>query len=108
MKKEEELDENEINTKKSSKKNAHKTGRKKKGKTIKKEKTKEKTEKKKTKNLEELDELEQSYECLDNVDECISHLQAYYDSLKVIDLENIITKKKIKIFQNINPKENGF
>ena len=101
---EQQLDENEISTKRKLKKNYYTTTRKKKGKKPKKEKTT--NEKKNSKNFQDLDELEKSYESKDNIDESISHLETYYKELKIIDLENIITKQNIKIFQNIKKKEN--
>ena len=106
---EEKLDDKEINIKGSLKKNEHKAGGTKKGKKEKKEKIiKEKIskEKKCLKNLGYLDELEKSYENKDNIDDCISHLEAFYSNLKIIDLGKIITKRNIKIFKNINEKEN--
>ena len=108
MKNEEErLDDNEISTKRNLKKTSNTSGRKSKGKKSKKEKiTKEKKEIKHLKNFEELNELEKSYETKDNIDECISHLETYYNNLKIIDLENIINKRNMKIFQKINFKEN--
>ena len=101
---EQQLDEEEISTKRSLKKNHYTTARKKKGKKPKKEKAVK--EKKSSKNFEDLDELEKSYERKDNIDESISHLETYYKELKLIDLENIITKQNIKIFQNLKKTEN--
>ena len=105
----EDNDETEASTKRSLKKTAGKTTKKKKGKKIKKEKEKVKNVKEVKENKEdskEYDQLEQSYENREDPEECISHLQEYYNSLNIIDLDSIITKDNIKYFQNLNPKDN--
>ena len=38
---------------------------------------------------------------------CYSNLQEFYDGLKKIDLESLITKENMKYFEEINPKENA-
>ena len=101
---EQQLNEKEISTKRNLKKNYYSTARKKNGKKPKKEKITK--EKKNPNNFEDLDELEKSYESKDNIDESISHLETYYKELKIIGLENIVTRQNIKIFQNIKKKEN--
>ena len=94
MKDEDEiLNDNEISTKRRLKKgNMDSTRKKKKGKKLKnlKKNIKIKEDSKK----EDLSELGQSYKKRDEPEECISHLESFYNSLKEIDLENIITKKK--------------
>ena len=101
---EQQLNEKEISTKRNLKKNYYSTARKKNGKKPKKENITK--EKKNPNNFEDLDELEKSYESKDNIDESISHLETYYKELKIIGLENIVTRQNIKIFQNIKKKEN--
>ena len=81
---EEDLDETKETTKRSLKKSSRKTNKKKKG----------KKSKIKKQESDEYDELELSYENREDVEECISHLQEYYNSLKTINLDTIITKKK--------------
>ena len=104
----EALNDNEISTKRRQKKDnqTNTTGRKRKGKKYKKLKDKINI-KEDSKNLDDLSELAQSYKKRDEQEECISHLESFYNKLKEkqIDLESIITKKNLKYFQNINPKE---
>ena len=112
---EEAIDNSSLNTKRKLKKNYLITSKKKKEKKPKKEKEKTKKGKKEKKeskvkenknDSKEIAELKQCYEFREDPEECISHLQSYYNSLNIIDLENIFTKKNIKYFENMNPKEN--
>ena len=100
----EDLEDTEMTTKRSNKKKTS-SHKKKKGKKGKKEKEK-KEKKSKSKKSEELNELEESYVNREDIEECISHLEAYYDSLNKIDLDEIITKENIKYLQEMNPAEN--
>ena len=102
-----EYDDTETSTKRNIKKSSSKTTRKKKEKKSKKVKDKKVKNKDKDRDeSKENNELEESYENREDIEECISHLQAYYDSLKTVELDSIITKNNIKYLQNINPKEN--
>jgi len=80
------------------------SNKKKKGKKAKKSKTK--NEKEKLEVPKEFIELAESYENRDNPEECISHLETFYNSLTKINLDTLITKKNIKYFKNLNPNEN--
>jgi hypothetical protein len=102
-----EYDDTETSTKRNIKKSSSKTTRKKKEKKSKKVKDKKVKNKDKDRDeSKENNELEESYENREDIEECISHLQAYYDSLKTVELDSIITKNNIKYLQNINPKDN--
>ena len=110
---EEAIDNSALSTKRKLKKSYLTTSKKKKEKKPKKEKEKPKKSKKvkkerkeKEDDSKEIAELKQCYEYREDPEECISHLQSYYNSLNIIDLENIFTKKNIKYFENMNPKEN--
>ena len=63
--------------------------------------------KRKKQNLEEYSELEEAYDNRDEPKKCYSNLQEFYDGLKKIDLESLITKENMKYFEEINPKENA-
>ena len=102
---EEGFDDTDMSTKRSSKKSDRTTGKRKKAKNMKKGRS-IKT-KKINKDLEQYNELEESYENRDNPQECYSHLQEFYNSLKKIDLESLITKNNMKFFEEMNPKENA-
>ena len=101
---EETLEETDVSTKRSKKKSEKTTTKKKKSKKFTKEKASK--SKKKSKEVEEFEDLEQSYENREDPDECSYYLQAFCDSLKTIDLENLITKENMEYLENINPKEN--
>ena len=106
-KSDDEFDDTEISTKRNIKKTSKKTTKKKKEKKGKKVKDKKvKTKDRDRDESKDYNELEESYDNREDIEECISHLQAYYDSLKTIDLESIITKNNLKYLQNINPQEN--
>ena len=104
--KDDSQEENEISTKRELKK--HNKGKKKKGKkTNKKEKVKKgRDEIKDSNESKDISELEEGYENREDPEECYFHLKEFYNSLNSINLDNLITKKTIKYFQNLNPKEN--
>jgi hypothetical protein len=99
-----EEDDTEMTTKRSTKSSKNSSKKKKKGKKTK--KTKIKSESERTDDSRESSELEQSYECREEPEKCLEHLKIFYNSLNNVDLDNLITKKNLKIFQNLNPKEN--
>ena len=101
-------DEVDISTKRELKKNSLGKRKKKKGKkSTKKEKVKKVRDEMRDENDSKfISELEESYENREDSEECYSHLKDFYNNLNTINLDNLITKKNIKFFQDINPKEN--
>ena len=101
-------DEADISTKRELKKNSLGKRKKKKGKkSTKKEKVKKVRDEMRDENDSKfISELEESYENREDSEECYSHLKDFYNNLNTINLDNLITKKNIKFFQDINPKEN--
>ena len=99
-----EEDDTEMTTKRSTKSSKNSSKKKKKGKKTKKAKIKSELER--TDDSRESSELEQSYEYREEPEECLEHLKIFYNSLNNVDLDNLITKKNMKYFQNLNPKEN--
>ena len=101
-------DEADISTKRELKKSSLGKRKKKKGKkSTKKGKVKKvRDELQDEDDSKDISELEESYENREDPDECYSHLKEFYNSLNTINLDNLITKKNIKYFQNLNPKEN--
>lgn len=93
-------EETDISTKRSSK--SQKSSKKEKKKKVKKNKKFESD----IKESKEISELEKSYDNREDPKECLTHLEAFYNSLTNIDLGNLITKKNLKFFQNLNPNSN--
>ena len=97
-------DDTEMTTKRSKKSSKGSSRKKKKGKKAKKEKIKSESDR--TDDTEGGSELEQSYENREDSKECLNHLQTFYNSLNNVDLDNLITKRNLKYFQNLNPQDN--
>ena len=51
-------------------------------------------------------ELKECYKKREDIEECLSKLQNFYNNLNEIDLESLITEKNIEYLQNLNPEEN--
>ncbi len=99
-----EDDDTEMTTKRSKKSSKDSSRKKKKGKKTKKEKIKSESDR--TDDTAGGSELQQSYENREDSKECLNHLQTFYNSLNNVDLDNLITKRNVKYFQNLNPQEN--
>ena len=97
-------EENEMTTNRSLKKSKNNIKKKKKGKKTKTEK--DKSEPEIEDDSKESSELELSYQNREKPEECLNHLLTFYNSLNNIDLDNLITKKNLKYFKNLNPNEN--
>ena len=93
-------EETDITTKRSLK--SKKSSKKEKKKKLKKNKKSESD----INESKEVSELERSYDNREDTEECLSHLETFYNSLTNIDLDNLITKKNLKFFQNLNPNAN--
>ena len=98
------LDDTDISANRSQKKNGNTTQKIRKGKKYKKSQIP--NEIKKEKAIVENKKLKLCYENRENEEDCYSYLQEFYNSLTVIDLENLITKENLNYFENLNPNDN--
>ena len=56
--------------------------------------------------IKKVSELEESYNSRDDPEECFLHLQNFYNDLKEINLNELLTQKNLDYFLNINQNEN--
>ena len=91
-------------TKTKSKRNKKATTKKKKSK--KETKSKGSSKIKKSKAPSQYQELEESYESREDAEECYLSLEAFYNNLKEIDLDSLITEENLNYLKNLNPSEN--
>ena len=96
-------------------KSGRKKHKKKKGKDSKKEHKEIEEPQKEHKEIEEpekepeikkVNELEESYNYRDDPEECFLHLQNFYNDLKEINLNELLTEENLNYFLNINQNEN--
>ena len=97
-------DDSELNSQRVLK-SVRKKHKKKKGKKSKTEQKEIEVPQKESK-IKKVKELEECYNCRNDPEECFIHLQNFYNNLKEINLEELITEENLDYFLNINQNEN--